>query len=173
MFDARRRPWGNFGPGEVSRGMSGMSARFFLDTNLLVYAIDPTDPHKQAVAQEWIAAAHESGNGCLSYQVVQEWFNVVLRKAAVPLSAEQAVPIYRRLIEPLWHVQSSRELVDTALDIQRRDSMSWWDSLIVSAAIQGGCERLLSEDLQHGRKVRGVKIVNPFRSAEPRSRKSL
>ena len=60
---------------------------------------------------------------------------------------------------------------DTALDLYQHDSLSWWDSLIVSAAIQGGCEKLLSEDLQHGRKVRGVKIVNPFRTADSHSRK--
>ena len=86
--------------------------------------------------------------------MVQERFNVVLRKAA---------SIYRTVIEPLWHVQSSRELIDTAIDLYQHDSFSWWDSLIVSAAIRGGCNRLLSEDLQHGRKVRGVKIINPFR----------
>ena len=141
-----------------------MSGKFFLDTNLLVYAIDPTEPDKQAVAQKWIANAHQSGNGCLSCQVVQEWFNVVLRKAAVPLNTRQAASIYRTLIEPLWHIQSSRELVDTAIDLHQDDSLSWWDSLIVSAAIRGGCDRLLSEDLQHGRRVRGVKIVNPFRN---------
>lgn len=95
--------------------------------------------------------------------MVQEWFNVVLRKAAVPLSPEQAASIYRTLIEPLWHVQSSRDLLETAIEIHQHDSLSWWDSLIVSAAILGGCERLLSEDLQHGRKIRGVKIMNPFR----------
>jgi predicted nucleic acid-binding protein len=152
--------------------MSAMSGKFFLDTNVLVYAMDPTEPDKQAIAQKWIATAHESHNGCLSYQVVQEWFNVVLRKAAVPLTPEQAVPIYRRLIEPLWHVQSSRELVATALDLHQHQSLPWWDALIVSAAIEGGCERLLSEDLPHGRKVHGVKIVNPFRPTEFRARKS-
>ncbi len=94
-----------------------MSGKFFLDTNLLVYAIDPAEPGKQAVAQKWIASAHQSGDGCVSYQVVQEWFNVVLRKAAVPLSAQQAASVYRTLIEPLWHIQSSRELVDTAIDL--------------------------------------------------------
>ena len=140
-----------------------MSGKFFLDTNLLVYAIDPTEPGKQAVAQKWIASAHQSGDGCLSYQVVQEWFNVVLRKAAAPLSTEQAASIYRTLIEPLWHVQSSRELVDIAIDLHQSDTLSWWDSLIVSAAIRGGCDRLISEDLQHGRKIRGVKIIDPFR----------
>ena len=140
-----------------------MSGRYFLDTNLLVYAIDPTERGKRAVAQEWIASAHLSGDGCLSYQVVQEWFSVVLRKATVTLSTEEATSLYRTLIEPLWQVQSSRELVDTAIDLHHHDSLSWWDSLIVSAAIQGDCERLLSEDLQHGRKIRGVKIINPFR----------
>ena len=146
-----------------------MSGKFFLDTNLLVYAIDASEPVKQAVAQKWIAAAHQSGNGCLSYQVVQEWFNVVLRKAAVPLGPEEAASIYRTLIEPLWHIQSSREIVVTAIDLHQHDSLSWWDALIVSAAISGGCERLLSEDLQHGRKVRGVRIVNPFRAEGSRA----
>lgn len=148
-----------------------MSGRFFLDTNLLIYAIDAADPGKQAVAQKWIATAHESGDGLISYQVVQEWFNVVLRKASVPLSADEAASIYRRLIEPLWRIQSSRELLDTALDLHRRDSVSLWDSLIVSAAIQGGCDRILSEDLQHGRKIHGVKVLNPFVAASRTARK--
>ena len=145
-----------------------MSARFFLDTNLLVYAIDATDSAKQAVAQKWVATAHESGDGIVSYQVVQEWFNVVLRKAAAPLSASEAALIYSELIEPLWRVQSSRELLDTALDLHRRDSISWWDSLIVSAALEGGCDRLLSEDLQNGRTIRGIQILNPFYDTKPK-----
>lgn len=135
---------------------------FFLDTNLLIYAIDPADPRKQAIAQEWLAVAHDTGNGFVSYQVVQEWFNVVLRKASATLTPDQAIPLYRKLIEPLWRVQSSRDVLDTALDLHRRHSFSWWDALIVSAAIQGGCDRLLSEDLQHNRQIHGVKIVNPF-----------
>jgi len=138
---------------------------FFLDTNLLIYAIDPADPRKQAIAQEWLAVAHDTGNGFVSYQVVQEWFNVVLRKASVTLTPDQAIPLYRKVIEPLWRVQSSRDVLDTALDLHRRHSFSWWDALIVSAAIKGGCERLLSEDLQHNRQIHGVKIVNPFAGA--------
>jgi predicted nucleic acid-binding protein len=78
-----------------------MSGKFLLDTNLLIYAIDAADPGKQAIAQKWVAAALASGDGLVSYQVVQEWFNVVLRKAAVPLSADQAASIYHQLIEPL------------------------------------------------------------------------
>jgi predicted nucleic acid-binding protein len=168
MFGARQSPPVTSGPAGVSPATNEMSSRFFLDTNLLIYAIDATDPRKQAVAQKWIAMAHESGDGMVSYHVVQEWFNVVLRKAAEPLSADEAASIYHELIEPLWRVQSSRELLDTALDLHRRDSISWWDSLVVSAAIQGGCDRLLSEDLQHGRKIRGLRILNPFSTASPR-----
>lgn len=142
-----------------------MSGRFLLDTNLLIYAIDPSDPRKQGIAQGWIATAMESGSGVVSYQVVQEWFNVVLRKAAAPLHPEEAKSLYRLWIEPLWQVQSSRELLETAIDLHRFDSISWWDSLILSAAIQGGCQRLLTEDLQHGRRIRGVQIHDPFRDA--------
>jgi predicted nucleic acid-binding protein len=147
----------------ASRAKSEMSDRFFLDTNLLVYAVDPSDPAKQTIALEWITSAHQTGHGILSYQVVQEWFNVVLRKAAAPLSPDEATSIYRALIEPLWRTQSSRELLDTALELHRKDSFSWWDSLIVSAAIHGGCRELLSEDLQAGREISGVRIHNPFR----------
>jgi predicted nucleic acid-binding protein len=82
---------------------------------------------------------------------------------------EEATSIFRRLIEPLWRIESSRDLLLTALDLHRHDSVSWWDSLVVSAAIQGGCDRLLTEDLQHGRTIRGVEIVNPFRTAQRRA----
>jgi predicted nucleic acid-binding protein len=149
-------------PAAASRAKSEMSGRFFLDTNLLVYAIDPSGPAKQAIALEWLTAAHGTGNGVLSYQVAQEWFNVMLRKAAAPLSPNEATSLYRTLIEPLWRIQSSRELLDTALDLHRENSFSWWDSLIVSAAIHGGCDQLLSEDLQGGREIAGVRIHNPF-----------
>ena len=142
--------------------MNGSADRFFLDNNLLVYVVDPTDRRKQDIALVVIAEAHQ-GNGCLSYQVVQEWFNVVLRKSASPLSLAEATRLYRMLLEPLWRIHSSRELMDAALDIHKTSKVSWWDALIVSAALQGGCGRLLSEDLQHGAAIQGVRIENPFR----------
>ncbi len=148
----------------ASLAKSAISDRLFLDTNLLLYAIDPSDRDKHAVSLKWLAAAHETGHGLsISYQVVQEWFNAVLRKAAVPLVPNEAASIHRKLIEPLWRIQSSRELLDTAIELHSQHSFAWWDSLIVSAAIQGGCSRILSEDLQHGREIRGVTIQNPFR----------
>jgi predicted nucleic acid-binding protein len=139
-----------------------MTGRFFLDTNLLVSAVDPGDPARQAIALDWLTAAHRTGNGLLSYQVVQEWFHAVLRNAAVPLSPKEAIYIYRALLEPLLCIQSSRELLDTALDLHRAHSFSWPDSLIVSAAIHGGCDQLLSDDLRDGCEIAGVRIHNPF-----------
>jgi len=140
-----------------------MSGKFFLDTNVLIYAIDSSDTRKHGIAVDLLAEAHSSGQGCLSYQVVQEWFNFVLRKAAVPLEPGHAAAIYRRIVEPLWRIHSSRELIDTAIDIHRRQRLSWWDSLIVSAAKQGECQRLLSEDLHDGHVIRGIRVENPFR----------
>ncbi len=139
-----------------------MKNKYFLDTNVLVYAIDRTDERKHLIALDRLVAAHETGDGVVSYQVVQEWYNVVLRKSATPLSPDAAESIYRRLIEPLWRIQSNRELLNGALDLHRRHSFSWWDSLVVSAAIQGGCTCLVSEDLPHGRTIAGVTIENPF-----------
>jgi len=139
-----------------------MSGNFFLDTNLLVYAMDPSDSDKQAVALKWLATAHETGNGIVSYQVVQEWFNVVLRKAANPLSLEVAAATYGKLIQPLWRIQSSRELLSTAIELHQHNHISWWDSLIVGAAIQADCTRIITEDLEDGSVIRNVKIQNPF-----------
>ncbi|MDX2268292.1 MAG: PIN domain-containing protein [Bryobacter sp.] len=139
-----------------------MKGKFFLDTNLLIYALDGNDPQKQFIAQNWLAKAHASGEGVLSYQVVQEWFNVVLKKAAVPLNAKEATVFYDSLIAPLWRIHSSKELLKIALDIYSKDKLSWWDSLIVGAALMADCKTLFSEDLQHGRFIYGLKIINPF-----------
>jgi len=145
---------------------SEMNARFFLDTNALIYATDPGDPRKNAIAVDWLDRDVRTGEGVVSYQVVQEWFNVVLRKAAVRLDADEADRIYRLLIAPLWRVQSSPELIDAALNLYRKDSLSWWDSIIVAAALQAGCRTLLSEDLQDGREIEGMRIENPFRESD-------
>ena len=139
-----------------------MSARVFFDTNVLVYAVDPTDSRNRKIARDLLAHAEQTRTGVISFQVVQEWFNVVFRKAAVRLTAEDAEFVYRTAVEPLWHVDSSRALIDNALALFRDHSFSWWDALIVSAAMEAKCSILLSEDLQHGREIGGLRIENPF-----------
>jgi len=135
---------------------------FFIDTNIAICAVDSSDQRKQKTAIDLLALAHQ-GLGCISHQVVEERFNVMLRKASTPLTANEAHRIYGTLLEPLWKVHSSRELIRIATEIQADHSISWWDSLVVGAAIQGGCAVLYSEDLQHDAIIRGVRIENPFR----------
>ena len=137
-----------------------MSARFFLDTNVLVYATDAIDPRKHTIGSELLIKANQTGLGVISYQVAQEWFNVALRKSGLQRPAVETA--YFSLIEPLWHVNSSQALTRAAWDLYQTHSISWWDSLIVCAAIQADCALLYSEDLQHGQTFSGVRVENPF-----------
>jgi predicted nucleic acid-binding protein len=136
--------------------------RIFLDTNVLIYAVDSTDSRKHRIAAELLAAIRSDREGWVSYQVVQEWLNFVLRKAAGKLGVDASTDLYQQLVEPLGRVESSRDLTAMALSIHGRERLSWWDSLIVAAAVLGRCDSLLTEDLQHGQVIRGVRIENPF-----------
>lgn len=140
-----------------------MNDRFLLDSNVLIYAVDRRDPRKHEIALSLVLDARAKGTGMVSFQVVHEWLNFLLRKAATPFTPNDAATLYAELVEPLARVESSRSLLETALSIHAVEKLSWWDSLIVSAATDGQCARLLTEDLQHGQTIRGVRIENPFR----------
>ena len=139
-----------------------MSSRFFLDTSIAIYAVDPGDLRKQKTSLELLVRACANDAGWLSYQVVQEWFNVVLRKSSSPLTIIEAEAAYNKLLEPVNRVESSRDLITAALSLHAKEKLSWWDSLIVAAAVLARCDTLLTEDLQHGQVIRGVRIENPF-----------
>ncbi len=126
-----------------------MSARFFLDTNILVYSFDATDTRKRDRARELIASALEGG-GMISFQVVQEFLNVGLRKFARPMTIEQSRDYLDAVLVPLCRVQSDPDLYREALSAHLRWRFSFYDSLIVAAALRSGCDTLYSEDLQHG-----------------------
>ncbi len=133
----------------------------FLDTNILVYAYDSNDQGKQQIARQLLENAIIEENAAISAQVLGEFFVVVTRKIAVPLTSEEAgqlLAIFRKL--PVIEIDG--ELVDSAVDIHQRYGVSYWDGLIIAAARQHGCNRVLSEDLQAGQKIDGVEIVNPF-----------
>lgn len=139
-----------------------MSVRPFLDTNIFVYAVDRSDGKKQATADGLIGRAIDRKNGVVSYQVVQEFLNVALKKFVVPLTHEQARLYIAAVFRPLFAVQPSLGLFSDALDIRSRYRFSWYDSLIVAAAVEAGCSVLYTEDLTHGQKINGVRIENPF-----------
>jgi predicted nucleic acid-binding protein len=139
-----------------------MSARFFLDTNIFVYSFDPKARAKAKRAAELIRRAADSGAGLVSYQVVQEFFNVALRRFSQPMSTAEAEQYLITIFHPLLSVHSSPVLYVEALRIAAKHRFAWYDSLIIAAALEGKCDTLYSEDFQHGREIEGLRIQNPF-----------
>ena len=139
-----------------------MSGRFFLDTNIFVYTFDSSAPAKARRARQLIQEALETHRGIVSYQVVQEFFNIALRRFAQPLSLADAEQYAGTVFRPLLAIHSSTALYLEALRLTTTHHLAWYDSLIVAAAIEGGCEVLYSEDLQHGRMIDGGRITQPF-----------
>jgi predicted nucleic acid-binding protein len=140
-----------------------MSGKFFLDTNVFVYSLDATAPAKARRANELIREGIETRNGIVSYQVVQEFFSVAFRRFARPLSPFAAEEFLSTAFRPLLAVHSSPALFVSALQLHQQLRLSWYDSLIVAAAQQAECEVLYSEDMQHGQRLRDLRIENPFR----------
>jgi predicted nucleic acid-binding protein len=140
-----------------------MSGKVFLDSNIIIYAYDPDDLQKQARAIDLIQEVAADGRGVVSYQVVQEFLNFSLGKAQVKLTHRDAQQVLAELLLPMLTVHSSATLFSAAIRLHERHRLSWYDSLIVSAAQQAGCEILYSEDLQHGQQFGALTIQDPFR----------
>jgi predicted nucleic acid-binding protein len=139
-----------------------MSDRFFLDTNIFVYSFDRTSGQKSARAKKLIREALSTQKGITSYQVVQEFFNVALRKFAAPLKTSEAEQYLGTVFRPLLAVHSSIAVYAEALRIQGQRNLSWYDALIVCSAMQARCGVLYTEDLQHGQSFGNLRIMNPF-----------
>jgi predicted nucleic acid-binding protein len=139
-----------------------MSGKFFLDTNVFVYLFDTSAPAKAKKAARLVRDAVDTGKGIVSYQVVQEFFNVALRRFAHPMSAAEAEQYLVTVFRPLLAVHSSPALYVEALRIGGKHRLAWYDSIIVGAALEGQCETLYSEDFQRGREIEGLRIENPF-----------
>jgi predicted nucleic acid-binding protein len=139
-----------------------MSDRFFLDTNIFVYSFDRSAPAKARKAAQLIRDALTTQKGVISYQVVQEFFNVALKRFSQPMQAADAGQYLIAVFRPLLAVHSSQALYAEALVLHSQSGLSWYDSLIVSAAIQARCGILFSEDLQHGRRFGSLQVRNPF-----------
>jgi predicted nucleic acid-binding protein len=140
-----------------------MSGRFFLDTNLFVYSFDARSHTKAARATHLIRQGLDTGQGIVSYQVVQEFFNVAFRRFAQPMTVAEAEQYLITTLRPLLAIHSSPALYVQALRLVSRHRLAWYDSLIVAAALEGRCDTLYSEDFQHGRDLEGLGIIDPFR----------
>lgn len=139
-----------------------MNDRFFLDTNIFVYEMSSGAPSKQGVASGLVQDALKSGKGVISFQVVQEFFNVAFRRFTPPMLPAEAEQVLAATFRPLLAVHSSYSLYANALQLTHHYSLSWYDSLIVAAAIEADCRILYTEDLQRGQQFDRLTVRNPF-----------
>ena len=135
--------------------------KFFFDTNVLVYLFDADSPDKRKKARALFQRHTEAGDILLSTQVLQEFYVAVTRKLARPLDAGAAAETVTSFAElPL--VQIDSELIISAIHRSRNKQLSFWDPLIVQAAIEGHASTLYSEDMQHGQMLDSLRVINPF-----------
>ena len=138
-----------------------MSVRAFLDTNVLVYALDDSEPAKRDIAKR-VLASGQYGDLVLSAQVLGEFYVTVTRKLIERVSESDVAQGLDRLGSyPVVPIDTA--LVRNAVQISRTSQISYWDGLVVAAAAHAGCERLLTEDLNDGQEIGSVRIENPFR----------
>ena len=137
--------------------------KYFFDTNVLVYLFDSDAPAKRSRARALFQAHAEAGDILLSTQVLQEFYVTVTRKLARPLEAAAAAEATVNFAElPMVNIDS--KLVLSAIHRSRSGQLSFWDALVVQAAIEGNASTLYSEDLQQGQSFDGLKVVNPFQT---------
>jgi predicted nucleic acid-binding protein len=133
----------------------------FVDTNILVYAEDRDAKAKHEAARDLVLELWSRRSGVLSVQVLQELYVTVTRKLRKPLSTARALEIVDEYLT--WTmVENTGRLLKSAIELQQKAQLSFWDAMVVQAAIESGCERLYSEDLNAGQRFGTLVVVNPF-----------
>lgn len=136
--------------------------KVFVDTNVIVYAYDKDAGEKHRVAAEIMKELWRSGLGTISTQILQEFFATLTKKISKPMEISVVRETIRRLSR--WDVLLiDVDIVLRATELQERYKYSFWDSLIIAAAIAGGAHTILSEDLADGQTIQGLTIKNPFK----------
>lgn len=136
--------------------------KIFIDTNIIIYGYDETAGNKHKVAGNLLTDLWNSGTGVVSTQVLQEFFVNVVQKIPRPIDKKLAKEIVKDFLKWNVVVNTGDSILD-AIDICEKYGYSFWDSMIIEAAIKGGAVILLSEDLQDGQVISGVNIRNPFK----------
>lgn len=142
-------------------GNSSKSELVFIDTNILLYAYDYSEVVKQAKAEALLSELWQRRTGCISIQVLQEFYVNATRKLSTPLdvpTARQVVADYSRWIV---HVPTSADVLD-AIDLQQANKLSFWDAMILQSALTLGCKLLWSEDLNLGQRFADLELQTPF-----------
>ncbi len=135
----------------------------FLDANIIVYAEDKRAEEKHQKARNLVLELWDSKEGVLSIQVLQEFFVTVTRKMPKPLKPRAAFHIVEQYLS--WRiVENTSSLLLAGIKLADSAQLSFWDALVVQAALGSGCTELYTEDLNHGQRFGDLRIVNPFRS---------
>jgi predicted nucleic acid-binding protein len=137
-----------------------MIGKSFIDTNVLVYAHDEEAGEKHTVARETLQQLWAERAGSLSPQVLQEFYVNITRKIAKPLVRQTARAVVDNYA--FWCVETTATEIATAFRIEDESRIGFWDALICASALKAGAEQILSEDLNAGQKIAGLRIVNPF-----------
>ena len=137
-----------------------MHGKTFVDTNVLIYAHDVDAKEKHSVAKNVLYELWTNRTGFLSTQVLQEFYVNVTRKLSKPLPKRSARAVVDKYA--LWCVEATPAEIALAFRIEDEARIGFWDALICAAALKTGAERILSEDLNAGQKIAGIRVVNPF-----------
>jgi predicted nucleic acid-binding protein len=145
--------------------MNAEPQREFVDANVLVYAFDSSAARKQRTAQELLERLWESGTGCVSIQVLQEFFVTITKKVPKPLPVDEAQARIREFAAWTVFAPKADDIV-AAIDLHTQTKIGFWDAMVVLAAAESDCDVLWTEDLNEGQLLRGVRIRNPFSDHE-------
>jgi predicted nucleic acid-binding protein len=135
--------------------------RVFVDTNLWVYPFDGREPDKSRYIRQWLREVAEEHQIVVSAHVLIEFRSVLTRKLKPPIPHEE-MRLAMSALTSFEVVTTDTALVLDAQELARNEQLSWFDALIVEAAIRSGCEQLFSDDLSQGRKFAELTICNPF-----------
>ncbi len=134
-------------------------AKIFIDTNILIYTLDPRNPLKQSKARDCLQKAIKENKPVISTQVLKEFYVAATAKLkAEPVAVKNILHNFQNL----EIINNDLELVEQAIDISISFKLSFWDSLIIAAAEKACCDTIYSEDLNSGQFYRGIQLVNPF-----------
>jgi predicted nucleic acid-binding protein len=133
----------------------------FVDTNILVYAHDRSSGEKNHKAQDLIRRLWDLRLGCISIQVLQEFYVTVTKKVALPLKPDQAAQVVSNLCYWRVYTPAGRDVLG-AIDLGSRFQISFWDAMLVYTAVQSGCKVIWSEDLNQGQVYDNIQVRNPF-----------
>jgi predicted nucleic acid-binding protein len=143
-----------------------MSGKTFVDTNVLIYAHDVDAKAKHETAMHLLRQLWSERSGALSMQVLQEFYVNVTRKIPHPISKQSARLVVNSY--SIWCVECTPGEISTAFRIEDESRITFWDALIVASALKSGASRILSEDLNPGQEIRGIRIENPFATRQSR-----